>query len=139
VNNQTNRAADRLPEEHSLTLERRARLTVTGVSEVLRVEENGVALRVGQSVLVVRGTELKLREEGGSREMVCVLPDEKQPEALKAVLSRWAPELCVLVKSPATAQKLSAIAPFTADMQAVDNKAAYYICKDGSCSLPIVQ
>lgn len=62
MNNQTNRAADRLPEEHSLTLERRARLTVTGVSEVLRVEENGVALRVGQSVLVVRGTELKLRE-----------------------------------------------------------------------------
>ena len=84
-------------------------------------------------------TELKLREEGGSQEMVCVLCDEKQPEALKAVLSRWAPELCVLVKSPAAAEKLSAIAPFTADMQAVDNKAAYYICKDGSCSLPIVQ
>ena len=67
MNNQTNRAADRLPEEHSLTLERRARLTVTGVSEVLRVEENG------QSVLVVRGTELKLRElrpEGGRVEVL---------------------------------------------------------------------
>ena len=72
MNNQTNRAADRHPEEHSLTLERRASLTVTGVSEVLR-EENGVALRVGQSVLVVRGTELKLRElrpEGGRVEVL---------------------------------------------------------------------
>ena len=45
MNNQTNRAADRLPE----------------------------ALRVGQSVLVVRGTELKLRElrpEGGRVEVL---------------------------------------------------------------------
>ena len=64
--------------------------------------------------------------------------DEKLPEELKAVLSRWAPELSVLLKTPANAAKLSAIAPFTGDMQPQNGKAAYYICKDGSCSLPVV-
>ena len=75
--------------------------------------------------------------EQGSREMVCALPDEKQPEELKAVLSRWAPELSVLVKTPANAARLAEIAPFTAQMQLQNGKAAYYICKDGTCSLPV--
>ncbi len=35
---------------------------------------------------------------GASRELVCVTPEETLPEALKAVLSRYAPELTVLVK-----------------------------------------
>ena len=73
----------------------------------------------------------------GSREMVCATVDEKLPPELKAVLSRWAPELSVLVKTPANADKLAAVAPFTADMQPKDGKAAYYICKDGVCSLPV--
>ena len=81
-------------------------------------------------------TAFTLREQG-SREMVCALPTETLPEELKAVLSRWAPELSVLVKSPENGEKLSAIAPFTADMQPQNGKAAYYICKDGSCSLPV--
>lgn len=81
-------------------------------------------------------TALYLRENG-SREMVCTLPDEKKPEELKAVLSRFAPELTVLVKSPANAERLTALAPYTADMEAKDGKAAYYICKDGNCGLPV--
>ena len=73
MNDQTNQRGDRLPEARSLTLERRVRLTVTEVSEVLRVEETGVALRVGQCVLMVRGAGLKLRElrpEGGRVEVL---------------------------------------------------------------------
>ena len=81
-------------------------------------------------------TALKLREEG-SREMVCACPDEKLPAELRAVLSRWEPELTVLVKTPENAERLAAIAPFTTDMQPVEGKAAYYICKDGSCSVPL--
>ncbi len=73
----------------------------------------------------------------GSREMVCACPDESLPETLKAVLSRWAPELTVLVKSPENAARLAAVAPFTKDMQPQQGKAAYYICKDGSCSMPV--
>jgi uncharacterized protein YyaL (SSP411 family) len=81
-------------------------------------------------------TALYLKEQG-SREMVCATADEKLPEELKAVLSRWAPELSVLVKTPANAARLAEIAPFTAQMQPQNGKAAYYICKDGTCSLPV--
>ena len=69
--------------------------------------------------------------------MVCALPDEKMPEELKAVISRWAPELTLLLRTPENAEKLAELAPFTRDMQARDGKAAYYICKDGSCSVPL--
>ena len=77
-----------------------------------------------------------LRQEG-SREMVCALVDEKLTDELKAVLSRWAPELSLIIKTPANGARLAAIAPFTADMQPGNGKAAYYICKDGTCSLPV--
>ena len=69
--------------------------------------------------------------------MVCALVDEKLTDELKAVLSRWAPELSLIIKTPANGARLAAIAPFTAQMQPQSGKAAYYICKDGSCSLPV--
>ena len=74
---------------------------------------------------------------GASRELVCVTPEETLPEALKAVLLRYAPELTVLVKTPANAAALAAAAPYTADMQPKDGKPAYYVCTGGSCALPV--
>ena len=57
-------AADRsaLPEAHRLSLEARRKLTVTAVTDVLRVDETGVALRVGPCVLIAQGEGLKLRQ-----------------------------------------------------------------------------
>ena len=81
-------------------------------------------------------TAFSLREQG-SREMVCVLPDENLPEELNAVLARWAPELSLILKTPANAERLARLAPFTAEMQPQGLKPAYYICKDGSCALPV--
>lgn len=81
-------------------------------------------------------TAFSLREQG-SREMVCVLPDENLPDELNAVLARWAPELSFILKTPANAERLARIAPFTAEMQPQGLKPAYYICKDGSCALPV--
>ncbi len=75
----------------------------------------------------------------GGRELVCALPAGELPEALKAVLGRYAPELTVLVKTPESAGLLSRLAPFTADMQPQKGKAAYYICQNGSCSLPVTE
>lgn len=75
----------------------------------------------------------------GTRELVCALDSENIPEALDAVLSRYAPELTVLKKSPANAALLAEIAPFTAGMEPQAGKPAYYICKDGTCSLPVTE
>lgn len=75
----------------------------------------------------------------GSRELVCALDSGEFPDALKAVLSRYAPELTVLVKTPESASLLSDLAPFTAEMQPQDGKPAYYICQNGSCSLPVTE
>lgn len=46
---------------HSLTLESRERLTMTGVSEVVRFDEEEVELRTELGTLLVQGRDLKLR------------------------------------------------------------------------------
>ena len=75
----------------------------------------------------------------GSRELVFALADEKHPDELEAVLGHYAPELTVLKKSPANAALLAELAPFTEGMEPQNGKAAYYICKDGACSLPVTE
>ena len=74
-----------------------------------------------------------------TRELVCAAPDEEIPEALRAVLGRYAPELTVLLKTPARAGALAEAAPFTADYAPLDGKAAYYVCTGGVCKLPVTE
>jgi len=74
-----------------------------------------------------------------TRELVCAAPGEDVPEALRAVLGRYAPELAVLLKTPQRAAALAEAAPFTADYAPLDGKAAYYICSGGSCQLPVTE
>ena len=53
---------------HSLQLQERKKLTVTGVTEVLRFEDTAVVLRTGLGLLMVQGQDLKLKTlslEGG--------------------------------------------------------------------------
>ena len=53
---------------HSLQLDRRERLTMSGVTEVVSFEENIVILRTGLGTLNVHGRELRLKNlslEGG--------------------------------------------------------------------------
>ena len=75
--------------------------------------------------------------EGPGRETVVVLPDEHFPDELRAILRKWSPDMAVLVKTPARAEKLSAAAPFTTSMKTKDGKATYYVCTDGACALPV--
>ena len=49
-------------EEHSLRLVGRAELTVTGVTEVSRFEEDGVLLQTDMGELTVQGEQLQLKE-----------------------------------------------------------------------------
>ena len=60
-------------------------------------------------------------------------------DSLETVRSRWAPEVSLLLKTPARAGKLAETAPFTADMEAKDGKATYYICAGGVCTLPVTE
>lgn len=53
---------------HSLSLEERSRLTMTGVTEVISFEETSVVLHTALGTLVVQGNDLKLKTlslEGG--------------------------------------------------------------------------
>ena len=55
-------------EEHSLRLVGRTELTITGVTEVSRFEEDGVLLQTDMGELTVQGEQLQLKElslEGG--------------------------------------------------------------------------
>ena len=74
-----------------------------------------------------------------TRELVCATADEEVPEALRAVLGRYAPELTVLLKTPARAAALTEAAPFTADYAPINGKAAYYVCTGGVCQLPVTE
>ncbi len=56
------------PISHNLQLDRREKLTMTGVTEVVSFEENAVILRTGLGLLNVHGRELQLKTlslEGG--------------------------------------------------------------------------
>lgn len=57
---------------HSLTLKGRKSLSITGVSEVVSVEEDLVAVKTGLGLLVIHGRGLKIRTlnpEGGRVEV----------------------------------------------------------------------
>lgn len=57
---------------HRLTLVERNRLTVTGVTEVVRFDDSAVVLQTGMGTLTVLGNELQLKNlslEGGQVEV----------------------------------------------------------------------
>lgn len=56
----TKPAQPQLP--HKLILDERHALTVTGVTEVLRFDERGVALKTVKGLLLLRGEGLQLRQ-----------------------------------------------------------------------------
>jgi sporulation protein YabP len=61
---------------HSLTLERREKLTMTGVTEVVRFDEETVELRTELGTLLVQGRDLKLRTlspKGGAVAVECTV------------------------------------------------------------------
>nr|MCR5664265.1 hypothetical protein [Oscillospiraceae bacterium] len=70
-------------------------------------------------------------------DLVCAAPDEDMPEALRRIDSRYAPELTLLFKTPARADRLAEAAPFTADCAPIEGKAAYYRCSGGVCRAPV--
>ena len=72
-----------------------------------------------------------------TRELVCAAPGEEMPDMLKTITAKYAPELSVLLKTPARAEVLTQAAPFSADYVPKDGKAAFYLCANGVCQLPL--
>ena len=60
-------------------------------------------------------------------------------QSLAAVMSKYAPEMTLLLKTEENAKTLEKIAPFTAQMQPQNGKSACYICQNGACSLPVTE
>lgn len=57
-----------MPLPHKLTLSERKNMTMTGVTEVVRFDENTVVLNTSQGELVIHGQDLQLKDlslEGG--------------------------------------------------------------------------
>ena len=53
---------------HKLTLNERKELTMTGVTQVVSFDEEGVILKIGTDTLIIRGEDLELKTlnpEGG--------------------------------------------------------------------------
>ena len=74
-----------------------------------------------------------------TQELVCAAPDETVPESLRAVERKYAPELEILLKTPARAAALAEAAPFTAEYTPKDGKPAFYLCSGGACQLPVTE
>ncbi len=70
------------------------------------------------------------------RELVCAAAGEGIPQMLNTVTAKYAPELCVLLKTNENAEALAELAPFTKDMTSSGSKSSFYVCSDGVCSLP---
>ena len=77
-----------------------------------------------------------LGEKFGTRDVVCAAPDG-DPARLRPLTARYDPTLTVLFKTPDNGEALRRAAPFTADCTPKENKARYYICRDGVCGLPV--
>ncbi|MBQ9248860.1 MAG: thioredoxin domain-containing protein [Oscillospiraceae bacterium] len=71
-----------------------------------------------------------------TRELVCVC--RELPALLKSVTGKYAPELSVLVKRPGD-EALAAFAPFTEPFAMQGEKATFYLCSGGACSLPFTE
>ncbi len=123
----------------ALLLERLSRLTGEEKWRALAARQLNFIAAAGGAYPASRCFALPALERslGSTRELVAVLPDESFPPALRAVLGKWSPDVSVLVKSPARAALLAEAAPFTADMAPRGGAAAYYLCTDGACALPV--
>ena len=57
---------------HDLRLRDRQKLTVTGVSEVVRFEDTGAVLRTELGMLLIQGRDLQLKDLSGETGQVAV-------------------------------------------------------------------
>ena len=75
---------------------------------------------------------------GPSREVV--IAGERGPDTAaltRVVFGGFHPRTVVLHRSDETAETLARLAPYTAEMQTRNGRAAAYVCRDHACELPV--
>ncbi|GAB5537457.1 MAG: thioredoxin domain-containing protein [Rubricoccaceae bacterium] len=73
---------------------------------------------------------------GPSQEVVIASSTDVADEMVEAIRQVYAPNAVVLVKTPETTDRLSELAPFTAEQTARDGLATAYVCQDYACNAP---
>ena len=73
---------------------------------------------------------------GPSQEVVLASPTDDASELVDAVWSVYAPNAVVVVRTPATADALAELAPFTAAQTPRDDQPTAYVCQDYTCAAP---
>lgn len=76
-----------------------------------------------------------LEELWPSAELICTAK-EIPAELTDLLRQNVHPALSVLVKTPDNQERLTALAPFTAEYPIPDHGAQYYLCKNGTCIRP---
>ncbi len=79
-----------------------------------------------------------MEAEYSSAELVCVTSENEVPAELTELISKkTADNFSVLLKTPKNEEKLSTIAPFTAEYRIPESGAMYYLCKGSICLKPV--
>ena len=73
---------------------------------------------------------------GPSQEVVIASPTDDASELVDAVRSVYAPHTVVLLRTPATADALDELAPFTAAQTPRDDRPTAYVCQNHACQAP---
>lgn len=71
-----------------------------------------------------------------TEELVCA-SFEDNPRLPESISGKYAPELTILLKTPAVSDSLAAAAPFTAELPIKKDRSSFYVCSGGVCSLPV--
>lgn len=73
-----------------------------------------------------------------SKEIVIVgeLADPKTQEALEQLNQNFDPHKIILLKSKASEEELSHIAPYTKEQKQIDGQTTFYVCENYSCKEP---
>ena len=69
------------------------------------------------------------------RALLCLSPGERPPAALGLIAARYAPELAILLKTPARAASLAAAAPWTAALE-IGETDLFYSVENGKIGAP---
>ncbi len=73
-----------------------------------------------------------------SKEIICILKDEKDQHKIKKVLERkFMPNSILLIKHNNNEREVNTLIPFIKEYKLDNNKETYYICSNNTCSAPI--